>query len=147
MKRVASRIEPSLSKAFFPKNTKAGHKIQRNTTKNHDSCAFAAQNNELLKLILNSNVQNLSTSKHTTMKKGASGTEPPTSRSAVACSTTESHSHMPNAVQRYLLLRTISKKNFYSPNIQNHGINYNEIRRKSIINVPAILNLINLSKV
>ena len=53
--------EQSQGKPFTPKNTKAGHKITRNTTKKHDSCSFEVQNNELLKLMLNSNVKCLST--------------------------------------------------------------------------------------
>ena len=100
---------------LLPNNTRAGHKIQRNTTKKHDSCAFAVQNNELIKLILNSNVKCLTTSKQTMMKKGASGIQPPTFQSAVECSTTELHYHMPNAMQRYLVLRTISKEKLFFP--------------------------------
>ena len=84
------------------------------------------------------------------MKKGASGIEPATFKSAVECSTTELHSHMPNAKKIYLVFLTISKQTISSPKIQKPVINYNQIRRKSIIYVPSwfkIMNKINLSNV
>ena len=71
------------------------------------------------------------------MKKGESGTESPTSQSAVECSTTELHSHMPKAKKIYLVLRTISKQTIYFQKIQEPIINYNKIRRKSIIHVAS----------
>ena len=90
---------------------------------------FQSQNNELLKLILNSNVKCLSTCNHY-IEQGASGIEPPTSRSAVECSTTELHSHMPSAMKIYLVSRTISKYTIYTKNTKvGHKIQRNTTKK------------------